>query len=360
MANNFLPFCGTDTGTNLPTQGAYAVDPNRDIGNSPGVASSKLNNKPLRQATFVASQLAQFVADKTGADTLDDGNTTRFLQQIKAAMLTLAPNITRFTSSSGNWNMAYQFFIVAGSATAGATYTNNGVTYTVVTTIASGTILKATGNGDPTASGTLTKSGGTGDATLTFYAVRKPLYLRVRMAGGGGGGGGGTGSGAGTNGGAGGNSTFGSSLLTANGAGAMPNPYQQGTGGTVTVNSPAIDMASAIGSDGTGGGGNAGGGCGGCSPFGGQGGGGYQAVNGGTSAKANTGSGGGGGGGASTANAGGGGGSGGYIDAMIPSPSSTYAYAVGAAGSPGAGGSGGGAAGGSGAAGVIVVEEHYQ
>jgi len=38
--NNMLPFCGTDTGTNLPTQGDYAIDPNRAIGNSPGAAST--------------------------------------------------------------------------------------------------------------------------------------------------------------------------------------------------------------------------------------------------------------------------------------------------------------------------------
>lgn len=65
----------------------------------------------------------------------------------------------------------YQFTVSSANATAGATYTNNGVTFTVQHTITSGTVLNATGTGAPLASGTLTKSGGTGDSTITFSAV---------------------------------------------------------------------------------------------------------------------------------------------------------------------------------------------
>lgn len=65
---------------------------------------------------------------------------------------------------------AYIFTITSGNATVGATYTNNGQTFTVSETIAAQTTLVCTGTGAPTASGTLTKSGGTGDASLTFSA----------------------------------------------------------------------------------------------------------------------------------------------------------------------------------------------
>lgn len=63
---------------------------------------------------------------------------------------------------------AYTFIVSSANATVGATYTNNGQTFTVTATIASGTTLLATGTGAPAASGTLTKATGTGDATITF------------------------------------------------------------------------------------------------------------------------------------------------------------------------------------------------
>lgn len=65
---------------------------------------------------------------------------------------------------------AYTFTVVAANATAGATYTNNGQTFTVVSTIAGGLTLLGSATGAPAASGTLTKATGIGDATITFTA----------------------------------------------------------------------------------------------------------------------------------------------------------------------------------------------
>ena len=79
-------------------------------------------------------------------------------------------------------------FVVTGvttAPTAGATYTNNAVTYTVVTsfiTSGSGTII-ATGSSSPQTAGNLTKTGGTGDATIAFSAftinanIQKAKYI---------------------------------------------------------------------------------------------------------------------------------------------------------------------------------------
>jgi hypothetical protein len=53
-----------------------------------------------------------------------------------------------------------------------------------------------------------------------------------------------------------------------------------------------------------------------------------------------------------------GGAAGGYVDALISSPSATYAYAVGAAGTAGAAGTSG-KAGGDGAAGIIIVTAYF-
>lgn len=83
--NNFLPFTPTDTGTNLLTQVEYAGATDRTVGNQPGIASSKLNNKAIRQANVIASQLAQYVADKTGLNMLDDGNLSNLLANLVVA-----------------------------------------------------------------------------------------------------------------------------------------------------------------------------------------------------------------------------------------------------------------------------------
>lgn len=62
----------------------------------------------------------------------------------------------------------YLFTVTSANATAGATYTNNGNTYTVMNTILAGTTLSVQGPNSPLSSGTLTKASGTGDATITF------------------------------------------------------------------------------------------------------------------------------------------------------------------------------------------------
>jgi hypothetical protein len=68
----------------------------------------------------------------------------------------------------------YVFTVVAANATIGATYTNNGQTFTVASTISGSTMLVATGAGNSTITGTLTKTSGTGDATISFTAVTNP------------------------------------------------------------------------------------------------------------------------------------------------------------------------------------------
>jgi hypothetical protein len=70
--NEILPFCGTDTGTNLLTQAEYDADSQRPIGNQPGVARSKLVNKVLKQSSLLAAALAQYLADKQATDITDD------------------------------------------------------------------------------------------------------------------------------------------------------------------------------------------------------------------------------------------------------------------------------------------------
>lgn len=366
--NEFLPFCPTDTGTNLLNESDYTAAADRVSGNKPGVASSKLNNKAMRQATVVAAELAQYISNTDGVDVLDDADTAKLLAQITNALTMYPPKLTKYTGGSGTFNLTYIFQIASGSATAGATYTNNSVTYTVVTTVASGVAIKMTGNGAPTASGTLTKASGTGDATLVFRAYRAAQYIRVRLVGGGGGGSGSGTAGTGGAGGTGGDSSFGTSLLLAGGGtgGVTVNPSgAAGTGGGASLGTGPVGIAIAGGGGGSGGtiSGTANfiGGIGGSSALGGAGFGPTDNGNdNGGAAAANSGSG--GGGGATSGggkNSGCGGGSGGFIDAIIAPPASSYAYAVGAQGAAGTAGTGG-AVGGAGAAGLIEVTEYYQ
>lgn len=96
-ANNFLPFA-TGGGANVLSQAAYSGSPLLPIGQQPGIASSALNNKALRQASFVISQLAQYMVNKTGTDALDDGNAGAMLALIVAAF-SAAPVVQVFTAN---------------------------------------------------------------------------------------------------------------------------------------------------------------------------------------------------------------------------------------------------------------------
>jgi len=203
-----------------------------------------------------------------------------------------------------------------------------------------------------------------GSGTYTLPTDCK--YIRVKMVGAGGGGAG-SGSGAsGGNGGAGSATTFGTSLLVANGGiGGFTNGNLGSVGGAVSLGTGPIGTALQGGS-GTGGyttnvtGAYAQGGAGGSSAFGGAGSGaGGSGGGAGGSAIVNTGGGGGGAGGTATTTFGGaGGGGGGYVDAIISSPSATYSYSI---GTGGAGGTAGtvGFAGGAGGSGYIEVTEFY-
>lgn len=197
----------------------------------------------------------------------------------------------------------------------------------------------------------------------TYTTPTGVKYLRIRMVGGGGGGQASALSSWGNYGATGGDTAFGSSLLIASGGGG--GVITGGIGGAFTVNSPAIDIGSAIGSYGFSGANRISlsieitSGSGGNSPLFGGGATGLVGATAGGAGRVNTG--GGGSGGSSVGNdtsgtVGAGGGSGGVVHAQINNPSATYSYSIGAGGAGGAAGTYPGGAGGSG---IIIVEEYY-
>lgn len=84
--NEILQFAETDTGTNLLTQAEYAADSQRQIGNQPGVARSKLVNKALRQSSLIAAAVAQFIADNQANNVVDTATPADIADWIEAAV----------------------------------------------------------------------------------------------------------------------------------------------------------------------------------------------------------------------------------------------------------------------------------
>ncbi len=68
----------------------------------------------------------------------------------------------------------YVFTVTSATANAGDTYTNNGNTFTVLTSIVGGTTLVTSGTGAPTSSGNLVRATGSGTNPIVFSSVIVP------------------------------------------------------------------------------------------------------------------------------------------------------------------------------------------
>ncbi|WP_431222590.1 phage tail protein [Serratia sp. L9] len=71
--NEFLPF-GTASNANVLTNAEYTALPARTSGFTAGVAKAKDMNKVWRQASVIAAAVAQFIADQSEQDVLDNGD----------------------------------------------------------------------------------------------------------------------------------------------------------------------------------------------------------------------------------------------------------------------------------------------
>lgn len=100
--NNFKPFA-TGAGANVTSQADWEALTALLTGFQSGKAASAQVNKALRQGTVMASVIGQFIADSTGQDVLDNGNTsailTNFLNALKANTNGRLLNVRTFTAS---------------------------------------------------------------------------------------------------------------------------------------------------------------------------------------------------------------------------------------------------------------------
>ncbi|MDU1573283.1 MAG: hypothetical protein E6868_08530 [Pantoea sp.] len=131
--NNFKPFA-TGSGANVLSQADYESLAALSSGFQAGKASSAQINKALRQGAVMASILAQFIADSSGNDVLDNGNTASILASLKSGLLASSPGrligLRVFTASGAYTPTAGTKSIEvevqgAGGGGGGATATNS-------------------------------------------------------------------------------------------------------------------------------------------------------------------------------------------------------------------------------------------
>ncbi|HHT8322282.1 TPA: gp53-like domain-containing protein [Enterobacter roggenkampii] len=83
--NDFKPFA-TGAGANVMSQADWEALPALLTGFQSGKASSAQMNKIFRQAGFIAAALAQYTANKSGLDVLDDGDVSGFIAKMTTAL----------------------------------------------------------------------------------------------------------------------------------------------------------------------------------------------------------------------------------------------------------------------------------
>ena len=323
------------------------------LGNQPALAYTS-----FAKQDFTTSATTNYVLDHSVANANEIALFINFVRQEPTTAYTASGTTLTLTSATSASDDMYAIFLGKAVQTVNPPAGSVGASQ-----ITDGSITSAKTNFTvPTVTGLLSGSG-------TYTVPSGVKYIIVEMVGGGGGGSGGGLASWGA-GGAGGNTTFGTSLHTANGGAGGNTPWNAGgVGGTATLGAGGTRIVQLTGNRGGGSMINVGGDTfpicapGASSPFAGGGYGGFY-VGAGGAGGTNTGSGGGGGTyGSDNTNpgyGGTGGGSGGYMKFLIASPNASYAYAVGAGGSAGSAGTGSNTTpGGAGGSGVIIIQEFY-
>ncbi|EPF1323189.1 glycine-rich domain-containing protein [Escherichia coli] len=86
MAKNDFKAFATDRNANVMSQEEWEALPALLSGFTAGKASSAQVNKVIRQASFITAALAQYTANKSGLDVLDDGDLNGFISKMEAAL----------------------------------------------------------------------------------------------------------------------------------------------------------------------------------------------------------------------------------------------------------------------------------
>lgn len=103
--NNFKAFA-TGASANVVSQDDYEALTALVTGFTAGKALSAQVNKALRQATFIAAALAQYVADTKNTDVLDDGDLSTFVTTLTEALNASASSLL---NSANTWTELQTF-----------------------------------------------------------------------------------------------------------------------------------------------------------------------------------------------------------------------------------------------------------
>ncbi|KOY61019.1 hypothetical protein [Photorhabdus heterorhabditis] len=86
VKNDFKAF-SIQSGANVVSQNLYESSPELQTGLAPNsTIHVHLLNKTLRQSSTISSVLADFIAEQSGEDVLDDGNVAKLTAQLKKAL----------------------------------------------------------------------------------------------------------------------------------------------------------------------------------------------------------------------------------------------------------------------------------
>jgi hypothetical protein len=101
--NEILPFCPTDTGSNLLSQSAYNSTANRTSGSPAGFPERLLINKAMRQSGAISAGVGQFLADHQGANITDALTAANLSAYIEAAIIAVGnADSTAHTTLTGD------------------------------------------------------------------------------------------------------------------------------------------------------------------------------------------------------------------------------------------------------------------
>lgn len=180
MATNQFKAFATAESANVTSQDEWEELPALLSGFQSGKASAAQVNKALRQATFVAAALAQYISDKNNADVLDDGDIAAFITSLSSALgkdfQPLSDNLTALAALTGDADRMPYFtganeFALATLSSVGRSIIGKATTSEVLAAIAGAPLASPTFTGEPKAPTPEAGDNDTSIATTAFVTA---------------------------------------------------------------------------------------------------------------------------------------------------------------------------------------------
>jgi hypothetical protein len=184
--SNFSAF-GLGAGAFVYTPAAWAANPVRSSGFPPGLLLKEQLNTPIRQASSIATMVANFIAANQAADVQDNGDLVTLLAQFQSAIASfVGSNASGYTLGSsaggatnrvvqlvpGTWQMILQLFLYRED---GGNFDN--------TPSQQASVVGSLTNMNATASGRMYRIGSSGHGRVVGVAVTAMNSMVVAASG---------------------------------------------------------------------------------------------------------------------------------------------------------------------------------